>query len=449
MTPEVAWDGNTATITTNNQDQYLPTLRLMSALPWPSGWAEDGATTADTTGSNTERQSQIGVYHYDSDGSVVWCDLLSRTTTSTFTPVSESPEISVDENGPALRVAYTEQHILGLDTYAGAEGSDPAYDWRNLIFTVAVPSNQRLEVTNYRYHNSAEMTASQARRVLVLRDESLQYVAALAGTVLGTKEGNAAPLRVTTDTVIRNDFKAAQRWCSEVSAWAFRPRNSVSARFAIGQGHGLKVGVLIRSVQIGNTSRMIDGTTSSINVDWSSGYVTLNTEVAPMPQRSGGSSPHGGRISVELGATAAQVIQRHEAKIDATAARVAALPVITRMGGGGAASPVRTLVIVGGNAADIPNGMNGIVFTSTQVPNPYTQLYDPVTDTVFPSGLGNAYLYSDGVLQPNKVLVFHNFYGWKAPVLGGFRCGVAGTISLPWDSGSASGSMTAYLLGVI
>lgn len=440
MTPEVSWDGSTATITTTNRDQYLPALRILSALPWPSGWSEDGTTTADATGSNTERQSPIGVYHYDADGTPVWCDLLSRTTTPTFTPLGESPEVSVDENGPALRVAYTEQHTLGLETYAGSAGSSPAYDWRNLVLTVAVPSTQRLEVTNYRYHNGAEMTASQVRRSLVLRDDSLQYIAALAGTVLGTKEGNAEPLRVTADTVIRNDFKAAQRWCSEVSAWAFRPRNSVSARFAIGQGHGLKVGVLIRQVQIGNTTRQIDGITAAVSVDWSSGFATLQTELPPMPQRRGGSSPQGGPISVELGATAAQVIQRHEAKIDATAARVAALPVIPRMGGG-AVAPHRMLSLIGGNL--LTGGVQGLKYAAD--PLTLTDAWDPNTDPVMDDGIGRAVLYVDGQPQADYVLIRHNFPAWPAPLVTGQRVAVLGTVSLVYDAGGPDeATLTAY-----
>jgi hypothetical protein len=102
----------------------------------------------------------------------------------------------------------------------------------------------------------------------------------------------------------------------------------------------------------------------------------------------------------------------------------------------GAVSPSLRLLIIGGNL--LSDGItDGIVWNEsglTEVPD----LYDPTVDTSFVDGIGRAYLYIAGVLQPDEVLVAH-YYGNGSAWM---RCFYAdqfpvtstGTITLPLDS---------------
>jgi hypothetical protein len=94
-------------------------------------------------------------------------------------------------------------------------------------------------------------------------------------------------------------------------------------------------------------------------------------------------------------------------------------------GGAGSAPRQLLLSIIGGN--DLGSGAQGIKYTpSLTLPVGY----DPDVDAVYPNGMGRAALYVNGVLQPNNVLVRHDFVGWTGPLLAGYLLPVLGTISI-------------------
>jgi hypothetical protein len=101
--------------------------------------------------------------------------------------------------------------------------------------------------------------------------------------------------------------------------------------------------------------------------------------------------------------------------------------------------PVRVLEIIDG--ADLGNGLVGIEYAGSVSP---PTVYDPDVDTTYVTGMGNAYLWTDGVLSPNRVLVRHDAAGAPWPILEGMRFPVAGIVSVTAGDGSV---MTCYRPG--
>jgi hypothetical protein len=166
-----------------------------------------------------------------------------------------------------------------------------------------------------------------------------------------------------------------------------------------------------------------------------------------MPGRRGGAagSPQGGRVSVELGGTVAQVTQRTEARVAALTDRVAARPAIAGKAGGGS-EPERLVSIIGGNL--LGSGAYGIKFVSA-LPT-VDKFYDPDVDTTFPDGLGYATYYVDGVLEPENVIVIHDWTIYRAPLISGLVLPVRGTMTIPITPTPVTGptTITVYRVGV-
>lgn len=105
--------------------------------------------------------------------------------------------------------------------------------------------------------------------------------------------------------------------------------------------------------------------------------------------------------------------------------------------GGGTASLKQVRILYG---QTLTSGVNVIKYAASVTP---AAVYDPAVDTSYPAGLGNGYLYLDGVVQDDLVLVRHDFAGDQAPLLSGRVLLVVGTETLTY-SGT---DMTAYRLG--
>lgn len=115
-------------------------------------------------------------------------------------------------------------------------------------------------------------------------------------------------------------------------------------------------------------------------------------------------------------------------------------PVLATGKGG---SPVRTILIDGGNTLE--EGSNGINYEAsvTSVPS----AYDPDVTSTFIDGIGRGTLYVDGVAQDGYVLVVNSNDGtWRNALLGDDQDVVAagGPISIPVDGG---GTVSAYTCG--
>lgn len=92
---------------------------------------------------------------------------------------------------------------------------------------------------------------------------------------------------------------------------------------------------------------------------------------------------------------------------------------LVRFGGGSA--PDLWIKTIGGNP--LASSLETIQYSATVTP---AAVYDPEVDTVYPTGLGNGYLITDGVIG-NKVLVRHSYAVDPSPLLSGRPVRVNGT----------------------
>lgn len=106
-----------------------------------------------------------------------------------------------------------------------------------------------------------------------------------------------------------------------------------------------------------------------------------------------------------------------------------------RMPPSAVATPVKVVEIIGGQ--DLGGGYLGIVYAPSVTP---AAVYDPDVDTDYPDGLGNAWLWIDGVRQANRVLARHDGETTQYPLAAGHRARVRGTETLTY-SGT---DMTVY-----
>ena len=384
LTPLVSWDASksVAKIEANNRDQYLPTLTLSSDVPFLEGLGWDGTTTPNAVIDKTPKYIKPQIYYYDSAAPAVkWKDLLTRISTASVSPFSESPQVDLPANRPAITVKYSRPHTLGLGTFVSTDtgGQAATFDWRKLVCTIGIWSDQKLEVRRKRIVNGIDVAT--VRRQLIIKDPSFKFHATLAGTVVGLSADNTGAKVVNGNKIIVNDYAAAQSYCDELWSWSCRPKASASVVIVNdGSTSAYLPGDSLHQVVDNGVGRIIDGLIAVIETDWTAQRVTIQTELPPQPMRGTGSpSPsRGGTVSTELGGTLAQVVQRNQADQSKTAAGVAARPLIPMMGGGAATTPSPLYQVLGGNALTYL-GKQGIVRRT-----------DTVLGSELPAGTGGA-----------------------------------------------------------
>lgn len=448
MCQALQWDGTTLRL--ENEEvgytPYLPSIALPSDLPWPIGLKGDGADARSAAAKASPGYLKPRLF-YHLDGA--WTDLLSPNAL-----INETPSLSFDDNGAALRIAYRVAHALGGGSFAGADdGGEPGtLDWRNLVATLAIDSDQTVYVARRRLGiegETAKITFSRLRRRLVVRDPRLQCWIAMKGSVLGVNDAEEA-VRVTASNepsgrgyVLRNDYPAAQRYCNRLAAWAFRSRQAATITL-------IRPDVPESWMQPLTVIGTVEDHTSEVVYDLYSAVrtvsrvwgdrprITISTDLPPQPFAPGMAvSPvGGGPVSAQLGGTVPQAVRRLQEDVRNIRDRSRSREVISPRGGAGATT-LRTLRIIGGNLAAL--AVEGIGYAETVTP---AAVYDPDVTTVYPLGLGNAWLFIDGVRQPNRVLVRHEWIGDQTPLLSGRMVAVRSTGTLSFGGTD----MTVYFM---
>jgi len=108
------------------------------------------------------------------------------------------------------------------------------------------------------------------------------------------------------------------------------------------------------------------------------------------------------------------------------------------------AASVQRIQIIGGNA--MASGIEAIQYAATVT---MPKVYDPDVDTAYVAGLGNGWLFANGIRQPNRVLVRHDFIGDQTPLITGRRVSVSGTVTLTFTAAGppiVTTPMTVYLV---
>lgn len=340
--PEVTWDGAALTVDdASTKDPIWTAARIARNLPWRVGVPGSGDTSllsAEAKAQPTYLEPRVFIY--DSGLTPSWRDLLvdegRGTAAGGYTQRRSGASLEADDRGPNLRIRCSPPEYLAAADWTGIvcprlglQGSSAppgAYDWRKMVVTVAIPSDQRVRVVKRR----DGITAAQVRRRLVLEDEKLQAWYAHAGTVVGIK-ADGTPDRVTTATWTRNDFPTAEKRAKAAAAWALTARYTATisrARPDLPPAWA-DVGVLIGTVTDGATADPINSVVEDVSVTLGdSPAITVQTDIPDMPAFGGGGAGGGGAISLQLGGTVAQALsatQRDVAEVRRDLARVPVL----------------------------------------------------------------------------------------------------------------------------
>jgi hypothetical protein len=356
LCPQIAWSGTVATVTgTASNSPNAVEARLQSQLPWPQGVQGNG-----TDIRNTEQQARpsylepmVFSYHHPVIYQVgdsfpnQWVDLCHPPSSLW----SATPSVAIDDRGPGLRVSYSYQEMLGKNHYTAgpfdeydpnvtptADGHDnPASDWQQMAVTIAIPSDQRVRVINYR----SGYSATSIRNTLRVERPDINCWLVRAHTFIGMSlsTGFMVPDEVAVDTFVRNDWAVAQKLCDELAAYAFRKRTGatitlvgVNAFPTWGQ-----IGNMVGTVteQDGITTYTLNTMVTNIYFNFSESRprTVLTISDPPMPE-SHALVPQipalGGQISAALGTTLAAHSQKVGAALKQVSRAIAGIPVVDK-----------------------------------------------------------------------------------------------------------------------
>jgi hypothetical protein len=228
--PLVTWSGAVAAIDdTQDMAPYPPEARILRQLPWVEGKRGDGTDLRAPEAQARPKYLAPVALAYQIPGEANWTNL-ARPPLAQFS----APDIHPDTRGPALRVAFEYQEMLAYADWAGAAPGeyrfDPtntdnrgASDWRKLVLTVAMASDQRVKVATYR----SGVTSTTYRNPLRINRPDLHCLVMRKHSIIGLK-ADGTPDEVATDTFVRNDFAVAQKLADEIAAFAFRPRQGAA-----------------------------------------------------------------------------------------------------------------------------------------------------------------------------------------------------------------------------
>lgn len=468
LVPTALWNGTAVNLFATIDGQpcpYLPTAAILRTLPWPEGVEADGTDRRDAGSKAQPTFMKPKVFRYDEeDEDSPWADLESRNGRSGFPGLS----LDVEDRGAAVRLVLSDATYLARDHWddtveePGIADIDPdsnpkAVNYRHLVLTIAMESDQRLLVKAYRPGCSAD---SDVRRRLVLRDPKLQLWCVPIGTLLNLDEDGeperasaAGPFALDGSgnyILTRNDYPTAERRLKQACAWAFRKRRAVA--ITMGSPHlppdWARVGCLLTSLFTDGTDTpaahtVINSAVEEVEVDCIAGRITVRTVLPPPPAwaTAGGGSPDmGGPVSLSLGGTVPQALRGAQVALEDAARTAQRLPLIVPRSAA-AASDYLKVIIKDGNTLD--TGQDGVKYEATEIDS-VPSAYDPDVDSSFIDGIGRGTLLINNVAQEGYVLVINSPQGGLGnAVRDGDEVWVQDTIAIPVDGG---GTVQVYTI---
>lgn len=447
LVPTFTWNGTSvAASDTPSRTPYLPTARILRTIPWPVGVNAAGVDTRDAIQKANPDYWPIRVFRYlaspPAGENHVWLDLLVKNYAGQDVSSKRgTPSVSPDDRSPAIRVTFNPPEILakaqwtdspGTSSLESAGGSDPSsnslcLDYTSLVATVAVESDQKVEVTKLK---PGLTSSSQVRRRLIIRDNRLHCWWIPYGTILGVKP-DGTPDRITKDGtafagdsntkgyLVRNDYPVAERIAKMTAAWAFQRRTSVTITRArpdetpAWASIGKMIGTLTEAAGVTLTvNTVVERIERNYSVD--SPSMSIATSLPAQPEiawKGGGSaSPSaGGTVSASGGGTLAQQVQDVKQLATQTHSEARRVPLILPTAPQ-QPNPLVLLEIIDGNTVYNVGGTTYYGIKVDSVVGGVGVHYDPDVSTTpgdftAVDGIGRAYLYVDGLQDPTPVLV--------------------------------------------
>ncbi len=462
--PEISWDGETASVDYGtSRAPNVPTSTLSRQVPWPKGLPTLDDDERDDRSKANPVWLTPRVFRVIDDDPRPWLDLTGQGGQDDL-PISHLA-VDVGDVGMTVTVRAEPAHLIGKDTFSDTvnpgRAGVPVVDYRDLVLTLGIWSDQRLRVSKRR---TGVPDNRVLRRVRVQVDRFQCWVMT-QGAVLGIND-DFTPDRVPLDTFIRDDWAAAERFANELATYHFRSRRCLVAVLADPDHlpEWADLGAMIGSYTEGALDddgdtvlpTEINTVVSSVAYDWSDAQVrvTVTTDLpgapdAPAGGAGGGPSPSsGGPVSVAAGGTVAQVAARAAAKADQLDRDLQRVPLVVPFP---PAYQDLRLEVIDGNLIDATTTTYGVLKTFV-VLDSVPVAYDPNGVGTTPGdfsaidGIGRAKLYVNNVPQDDLVLVcLDGRSPAQIPTLIGHgveSCKALGGLTLPVDGG---GTVVVYV----
>ena len=365
---------------------YLPTAALSADLPILTGTLPGEPDLRPAEAKARPEYLPTVLLHYD-EASTTWTNLLADDA-------AQTPRLQVGAGGLSLDIRYSRQeYLLGnLDAWDGQ--LFPELDWRGLVATIAVESDQRLTATR------ARVPGAKTLRTLVIDRPDLALWCIRRGTILGLDD-DGTPLRATWDHAARNDTPAIERLADLVAAWAFRPRRRLQIHH-LSPLHApawAQIGTVIGTANDAGQLRTYNSPIKSITRSYQGRRGTTIATEAPLtpptmrsPLSAGGgtttapaSPTASGPAPWDLGATPPQALAAHRTESRRQSRDDRQRLILPPRGGEGALTTPRLVRIVGGQGTGATSRIN----------RPATKpeaaaVYDPATPygLPWPDGIG-------------------------------------------------------------
>lgn len=337
--PEITWIASVAAIDdSSNMCPYPPEARLLRQLPWAEGVKGDGTDIRDAEQKAKPKYLAPVALSYQILGEADWSDLCNP-------PFGKwhKPSLGVDSRGPALRVEFEYPEMLAYADWTGSPAIteyDPslttaygASDWRFLVLTVAMQSDQRVKVASYR---SGTTSATYRNPLRVSRPDINCWV--MRKTTIVGLNIDGTPDEVPADTFVRNDFPVAQKLADELAAFAFRDRTgaviTITQPWSPPAWAGIAALLSTLTEPAGAPAYTLNTPVTSVEQVWDekaprliviTGDPSLPDSTALVPL----SPAFGGTVSTAMGCTLPAMVQRLDADVKEVQRAQERVPIIT------------------------------------------------------------------------------------------------------------------------
>jgi len=311
-------------------DYFNDGRHFLRKLPLKRGWDYTGATPVDRRPPDTISEYCAPMVWVEYEGKFHKVSKLSEIVVDDDGNKSASCGVTMLDNMMGFSLSASPGHEFASGHFEGAEpaGSQPIFNWEDLIATVAVQTDQRVEVVV-----EAETPIAGGGRTLIIDLPYAQLWWINKGTVVGVNAAGAKEIYGGASQILRNDKYLLEAVAAAAIGWYGKRRQTLTVTVAY-LTDDAKVGDLIRSVAMPAVYDEINTVVTQVVHDYVSGETTIATnfsqlDFAAIPQ---GNNPGLGSSNAGSGGAAAAATATATATTGGKRAEAATV------GGGGAGS---------------------------------------------------------------------------------------------------------------
>ncbi len=235
------------------------------------------------TAATPYKQPTVWVkFTYESKDFVLQVDRMADTF-----PGAPGCSITLLNDRPGFRINGSPRHLFGLNSFTGTSKKTPLFIYQNIMATVAFRADNRLR---YQLDINPTAAALPTAKILTLRVPGAECWIAKKGTIT---EVTTEVIRLTEDTVLRNDRDKLAIIAAMAKAWYGRRRKTLTLT-SDSIVYDCQPGSLVKEVLTGNKRTAIGTVISSIKWNFADGTTTIQTDWQELDFRQQRNSAHHG-----------------------------------------------------------------------------------------------------------------------------------------------------------